>query len=67
MSNIFLYVANFSVFLGDMLGLSKLQGPVTYSFKDLKSATRSFSEDSKIGEGGYGDVYKVIFNLQQFH
>ncbi|XP_063940617.1 cysteine-rich receptor-like protein kinase 3 isoform X2 [Daucus carota subsp. sativus] len=45
---------------GDMLGLSKLQGPVTYSFKDLKSATRSFSEDSKIGEGGYGDVYKGI-------
>lgn len=41
---------------GDMLGLSKLQGPVIYSFKDLKSATRNFSEDSKIGEGGYGDV-----------
>ncbi|KAK1401911.1 hypothetical protein POM88_001516 [Heracleum sosnowskyi] len=45
---------------GDMLGLSKLQGPVIYSFKDLKSATRNFSEDSKIGEGGYGDVYKGI-------
>ncbi|WOH15106.1 hypothetical protein DCAR_0934643 [Daucus carota subsp. sativus] len=46
--------------LATRAGLSKLQGPVTYSFKDLKSATRSFSEDSKIGEGGYGDVYKGI-------
>lgn len=46
--------------LGDILGIDKLQGPVIYNFKDLKSATRSFSEDSKIGEGGFGDVYKVI-------
>uniref|UniRef100_A0A175YHK6 Protein kinase domain-containing protein n=1 Tax=Daucus carota subsp. sativus TaxID=79200 RepID=A0A175YHK6_DAUCS len=31
-----------------------------YRFKDLKSATRNFSESSKIGEGGSGDVYKGI-------
>ncbi|KAK1401899.1 Cysteine-rich receptor-like protein kinase 2 [Heracleum sosnowskyi] len=45
---------------GDILGIDKLQGPVIYNFKDLKSATRSFGEDSKIGEGGFGDVYKGI-------
>ncbi|KAL8155626.1 cold-responsive protein kinase 1-like [Apium graveolens] len=45
---------------GDMLGIDKLQGTVIYNFKDLKSATSSFSEDSKIGEGGFADVYKGI-------
>ena len=45
---------------GDILGLTKLQGPITYNYKDLKSATKSFSEEYKIGEGGFGDVYKVI-------
>ncbi|KAK1401907.1 Cysteine-rich RLK (RECEPTOR-like protein kinase) 42 [Heracleum sosnowskyi] len=45
---------------GDIFGLTKLQGPVIYSFSDLKSATKSFSEDFKIGEGGFGDVYKGI-------
>ncbi|WOH15104.1 hypothetical protein DCAR_0934641 [Daucus carota subsp. sativus] len=43
---------------GDIFGISKLQGQVLYRFKDLKSATKSFSEDFKIGEGGFGDVYK---------
>ncbi|KAK1401905.1 Cysteine-rich RLK (RECEPTOR-like protein kinase) 42 [Heracleum sosnowskyi] len=45
---------------GDVFGITKLQGPVIYSFKELKSATKSFSEDSKVGEGGFGDVYKGI-------
>lgn len=45
---------------GDILGLTKLQGPITYNYKDLKSATKSFSEEYKVGEGGFGDVYKVI-------
>lgn len=37
---------------GDILGLTKLQGPITYNYKDLKSATKSFSEEYKVGEGG---------------
>ncbi|KAK1401904.1 Cysteine-rich receptor-like protein kinase [Heracleum sosnowskyi] len=45
---------------GYILGLSKLRGQTIYNFKDLKSATGSFSEDCKIGEGGFGDVYKGI-------
>ncbi|KAL1802984.1 hypothetical protein ACET3Z_031631 [Daucus carota] len=43
---------------GDIFGKSKLQGQAIYRFKDLKSATKSFSEDAKIGEGGFGDVHK---------
>ncbi|KAL8102264.1 hypothetical protein AgCh_026950 [Apium graveolens] len=47
---------------GELLQVTKLQGTVIYSFKDLKSATKSFSQEYKIGEGGFGDVYKGITN-----
>ncbi|XP_059451266.1 cold-responsive protein kinase 1-like [Corylus avellana] len=43
---------------GDILGATELQGPVNYKYKDLKSATKNFSEENKLGEGGFGDVYK---------
>ncbi|KAJ7964381.1 Cysteine-rich receptor-like protein kinase [Quillaja saponaria] len=43
---------------GDILGATELRGPVAYSYKDLKSATKNFSEETKLGEGGFGDVYK---------
>ncbi|KAK1372428.1 Cysteine-rich receptor-like protein kinase 2 [Heracleum sosnowskyi] len=45
---------------GDLLGVTKLQGPTIYKYNDLKSATRNFSEEYKIGEGGFGDIYKGI-------
>jgi hypothetical protein len=45
---------------GDILGATELRGPVNYKYKDLKSATKNFSEENKLGEGGFGDVYKVI-------
>ncbi|CAI9758134.1 unnamed protein product [Fraxinus pennsylvanica] len=44
---------------GDILGATELQGPNTYNYKDLKSATNNFSEENKLGEGGFGDVYKA--------
>lgn len=44
---------------GDILGATELQGPVNYKYKDLSSATKNFSEENKLGEGGFGDVYKV--------
>ncbi|KAL1830550.1 hypothetical protein ACET3Z_000201 [Daucus carota] len=47
---------------GDILGVTKLQGPTIYRYKDLKSATKNFSEECKIGEGGFGDVYKGIIS-----
>ncbi|KAM1668331.1 hypothetical protein ACFX1X_047767 [Malus domestica] len=47
---------------GDILGATELQGPVNYKYKDLKSATKNFSEENKLGEGGFGDVYKGTLN-----
>ncbi|PRQ45230.1 putative protein kinase RLK-Pelle-DLSV family [Rosa chinensis] len=49
-------------FLGDILGATELQGPVNYKYKDLKSATANFSDANKLGEGGFGDVYKATLN-----
>ncbi|KAK6927795.1 Serine-threonine/tyrosine-protein kinase, catalytic domain [Dillenia turbinata] len=43
---------------GDILGATELQGPLAFKYKDLKLATKSFSEENKLGEGGFGDVYK---------
>nr|AMM43046.1 LRR-RLK [Vernicia montana] len=43
---------------GNILGATELRGPVNYSYKDLKSATKNFKEENKLGEGGFGDVYK---------
>ncbi|XP_028796395.1 cold-responsive protein kinase 1-like, partial [Neltuma alba] len=42
----------------DILGATELKGPVNYRYKDLKSATKNFSKENKLGEGGFGDVYK---------
>ncbi|KAL2521909.1 Cysteine-rich receptor-like protein kinase 2 [Forsythia ovata] len=44
---------------GNILWATELQGPTTYNYKDLKSATSNFSEENKLGEGGFGDVYKA--------
>ncbi|KAL3525528.1 hypothetical protein ACH5RR_013900 [Cinchona calisaya] len=34
-------------------------GPKRFSYKDLVSATNNFSNDRKLGQGGFGGVYKV--------
>ncbi|RWR77345.1 L-type lectin-domain-containing protein [Cinnamomum micranthum f. kanehirae] len=36
----------------------KETGPKRFSYKELLLATRNFSEDGKLGEGGFGWVYK---------
>ncbi|XP_068495473.1 cold-responsive protein kinase 1-like [Phaseolus vulgaris] len=43
---------------GDILGATELKGPVNYNYNDLKAATKKFSAQNKLGEGGFGDVYK---------
>ncbi|KAE8775158.1 protein kinase [Hordeum vulgare] len=45
---------------GDILGATELQGPTSFYYRDLKAATNNFSEKSKIGEGGFGDVFKGL-------
>ncbi|XP_059076257.1 L-type lectin-domain containing receptor kinase IX.1-like [Cryptomeria japonica] len=36
------------------------QGPRRFSYAELCAATRNFSEDEKLGQGGFGGVYKGI-------
>ncbi|XP_054796491.1 proline-rich receptor-like protein kinase PERK3 [Prosopis cineraria] len=43
---------------GKIIGASKLDGPVSYSYGELKFATNNFREENKLGQGGYGVVYK---------
>ncbi|KAK1273638.1 Cysteine-rich receptor-like protein kinase 42 [Acorus gramineus] len=44
---------------GDILGATELRGPMNFHYKDLKVSTKNFSEENKLGEGGFGDVYKA--------
>ncbi|CAI9114886.1 OLC1v1015703C1 [Oldenlandia corymbosa var. corymbosa] len=43
----------------NIFGTTEIRGPVTYNYKVLKSATRNFSEENKLGEGGFSEVYKA--------
>ncbi|KAI8536562.1 hypothetical protein RHMOL_Rhmol10G0267000 [Rhododendron molle] len=43
---------------GKTIGASELQGPKNFSYRDLKSATKNFNKENKLGEGGFGDIYK---------
>ncbi|PKA48104.1 Cysteine-rich receptor-like protein kinase 2 [Apostasia shenzhenica] len=43
---------------GDILGATELRGPTNFHYADLKSATNNFSKENKLGEGGFGEVFK---------
>ncbi|KAG4995191.1 hypothetical protein JHK86_032018 [Glycine max] len=40
------------------LGATELKAATKYKYSDLKAATKNFSERNKLGEGGFGAVYK---------
>ncbi|XP_038695365.1 L-type lectin-domain containing receptor kinase IX.1-like [Tripterygium wilfordii] len=42
--------------------LEREAGPRRFSYKDLASATKNFSSERKLGEGGFGAVYKGYLN-----
>jgi hypothetical protein len=48
-----------------LTGLSGIRIKV-YTYKELKVASDNFSLANKIGEGGFGSVYKVTKQLQVF-
>ncbi|KAL2937988.1 hypothetical protein RDABS01_021437, partial [Bienertia sinuspersici] len=41
------------------VGQLELQEPPLYTYNMLRNATNNFDEDNKLGEGGFGSVYKV--------
>jgi hypothetical protein len=43
----------------DVPGLTKVKVKV-FSYKEMRKATHGFSGASKIGEGGFGSVFRVI-------
>lgn len=42
--------------------LERGRGPKRFSFNDLAVATNNFAEEGKLGEGGFGKVYKGFLN-----
>lgn len=36
-------------------------GPKKFSHNELASATNNFAENKKLGEGGFGNVYRGFF------
>ena len=40
--------------------------PTLYAYSELQKATKNFSADTKLGQGEYGAVYKVIQDFIYF-
>lgn len=50
----------------DVVGL-EISSPESLQFDlaTIEIATNNFSDDNKIGKGGYGQVYKVIYHCDK--
>ncbi|XP_071707547.1 cysteine-rich receptor-like protein kinase 43 isoform X2 [Rutidosis leptorrhynchoides] len=46
----------------DILEAEDLEGAIRYNYRDLKLATRNFSEENILGRGGFGEVFKPTFD-----
>jgi hypothetical protein len=38
---------------------------VQFRFASIRVATHNFSDDNKLGQGGFGAVYKVINDIER--
>jgi len=48
-------------------GATELKAATKYNYSDLKAATKNFSQKNKLGEGGFGAVYKVNLSCSASH
>ena len=60
-SYVFIFILSYTcticcVAATDIINVDSLQ----YDFSTIEVATNKFSEDNKLGEGGFGVVYKVL-------
>ncbi|CAM8901496.1 unnamed protein product [Rhodiola kirilowii] len=55
-------VSNKELQLGMDAEFENETGPKRYSYKELQRATRNFDEENKLGEGGFGGVYKGLID-----
>lgn len=44
----------------DVSNAEKLEESLQFDLATIEAATSNFSEDNKLGTGGFGEVYKVI-------
>jgi hypothetical protein len=49
--------------LEDKVNQVKLQELPLFNFQELTSATNNFHQSNKLGQGGFGPVYKVMVGL----
>lgn len=54
---IFLFMTSNTGFISELRGLDLQTG--IFSLRQIKAATKNFDTENKIGEGGFGCVYKV--------
>ena len=52
--------------LGDNLNQLKVQELPLFDFVKLASATNNLHESNKLGQGGFGPVYRVMVALIEF-
>lgn len=48
----------------ELLGIENR--PNTFTYAELRNATEAFNSANKLGEGGFGSVYKVRSSLSHF-
>ena len=51
-----------TAFFTELRGLDLQTG--IFSLRQIKAATKNFDAENKIGEGGFGSVYKVNVHIQ---